>query len=108
MNSIPEMIEFLRNSPVVVGLAEYGSASSLDERIDGDYDLIVIVDIRLPDVESLHFYEDRIACTHNSRTGYLIPSADSPVSSLSSRLALFCSSQSSLYFQQRRFFQRPA
>jgi len=68
MNSIPEMIEILRNSPVVVGLAEYGSASSLDHRIDGDYDLIVIVDMHLTDVESLHFYVDDTPIDLNIRT----------------------------------------
>jgi len=56
MNSISETIEILRSNPVVAGLAEYGSASYLDERIDGDYDLLVITNTCVPDVESLHFY----------------------------------------------------
>ena len=56
MSTILEMVKILRRSPVVVGLAEYGSASYLDERIDGDYDLIVITNTPVSDVESLHFY----------------------------------------------------
>lgn len=68
MNSIPEMIQVLRGNPVLLGLAEYGGASSLDERIDGDYDLIVIVDRRLPDVESLHFYVDGTPVDLNIRS----------------------------------------
>ena len=50
------MVERLRRNPAVVGLAEYGSASFDDERIDGDYDLIVVVDPGDPDVRSLHFH----------------------------------------------------
>ena len=56
MNSIAEMVDVLRKNPLVLGLAEYGSASCSDERIEGDYDLVAFTEAGAPDVESLHFY----------------------------------------------------
>ena len=44
MKPIPEMIESLRSNPAIVDLTEYGSASYLDEPIEGDHDLIAIAD----------------------------------------------------------------
>ena len=55
MNSIRQMVDALRNNPEVVGLMEYGSAHHSDEEIHGDYDLVVVVEERDPEVESLHF-----------------------------------------------------
>ena len=68
MTSVSDMIRILRDSRDVVGLAEYGSASYRDERMDGDYDLIVIVGKCSPNVESLHFHMDNTPVDLNIRT----------------------------------------
>ena len=68
MKSIPEMIELLRNNPAIVGLMEYGSASYLDETIEGDYDLVAVVGRQVSEVESLHFYVDETPVDLNIRT----------------------------------------
>ena len=68
MNSIPDMVEVLRGSPRVVGLAEYGSASHTDEVIHGDYELIVVPDAGFPDIESLHFHVGETPVDLNVRT----------------------------------------
>lgn len=68
MKSIPDMVEVLRGSPWVVGLAEYGSASHADEAICGDYDLVVIVAAGFPQIESLHFQVGGIPVDLNVRS----------------------------------------
>ena len=49
------MIEILRDNSAVIGLAENGSASHKDQKIFGDYDLIVITGPDFPSIESMHF-----------------------------------------------------
>jgi len=68
MNSIPEMVSALINNPEVVGLIEYGSARRHDEEIHGDYDLIVVVEERDPEVESLHFHVRGVPVDLNIRS----------------------------------------
>jgi len=68
VSSVSETIEILRGNPMVAGLAEYGSASYLDARIDGDYDLLVITSTCVADVESLHFYVANTPVDLNIRT----------------------------------------
>ncbi|MBN1342885.1 MAG: hypothetical protein JXQ73_09415 [Phycisphaerae bacterium] len=68
VTSIPEMVEALRRCPSVAGIAEYGSASYRDEGIEGDYDVVVITDMRVGDVESLHFHVGQTPVDLNIRT----------------------------------------
>ena len=68
MNTIDEMINMLRNNPEVVGLIEYGSAEWNDDEINGDYDLIVVLRQRDPEVESLHFYIGEVPVDLNVRS----------------------------------------
>lgn len=56
IQTISEMVETLRNSPIVLGLVEYGGAHYSDGNIRGDYDLVVVLTEGCPEVESLHFY----------------------------------------------------
>ena len=68
MKSIYEIVDTLSNNPKVVGLIEYGSAKLNAEEILGDYDLVVVVKERDPDVESLHFHVDGIPVDLNIRS----------------------------------------
>ena len=68
MNTIYEMVDALRSNPEVLGLIEYGSAKYGDERIDGDYDLIVVLRQRDPEVESMHFYIGGMPVDLNTRS----------------------------------------
>jgi hypothetical protein len=68
MNTIYEMVDVLRNNPKVLGLIEYGGAKHSDERIHGDYDLIVVLRQRDPEVESLHFYIGGVPVDLNIRS----------------------------------------
>ena len=52
------MVQALSDSPLVLGLIEYGSSSATDAEVIGDYDLIVVLNHEYPNVESLHFYVD--------------------------------------------------
>jgi len=51
-----------------VGLIEYGSARHTDAEIHGDYDLVVVVEERDPDVESLHFHVRGVPVDLNIRS----------------------------------------
>ena len=53
---IRQMVETFGTNPDVLGLVEYGSARFSDPRIEGDYDLVVVIRQEHPEVESLHFY----------------------------------------------------
>lgn len=68
MKSISEMISTLRKNSAVVGLIEYGSSRHHDVCICGDYDLIVVVAERDPEVESLHFRVDGVPVDMNLRS----------------------------------------
>jgi hypothetical protein len=68
MNSIAELVLKLINNPDVVGLLEYGNAQYTDQRVDGDYDLIVVVEERDRDVESLHFHVAGVPVDLNVRS----------------------------------------
>ena len=52
------LVARLKANPNVLGLIEYGSARYQQERILGDYDLIVVLRERPAGVESLHFRFD--------------------------------------------------
>ncbi len=67
IQSIPALIQGLTCNPKVLGLIEYGNARYGDENIEGDYDLIAIVDERDPDVESVHFFVGEIPVDLNLR-----------------------------------------
>ncbi len=66
--SISEIVDTPSNNPKVVGLIEYGSARHSAEEILGDYDLVVVVEERDPDVESLHFHVDGVPIDLNIRS----------------------------------------
>ena len=58
IKSIGQMVQALSDSPLVLGLIEYGSTSATNAEVIGDYDLIVVLNHEYPNVESLHFYVD--------------------------------------------------
>ncbi len=53
---ISDLIERLKASPEVLGIVRYGSRTIQDNSKGGDFDLFVIVQMRDPDLESIHFY----------------------------------------------------
>ena len=58
----------LTKTPLVLGLIEYGSSSSADAQVLGDYDLIAVLKHKPSNVESLHFYVDGVPVDLNLRT----------------------------------------
>ena len=68
MQSIEHMIAVLTDNPEVLGLLEYGSSSVGDARMLGDYDLLVFMNHKAPQVESLHFYVRGVPVDLNIRT----------------------------------------
>jgi len=63
-----EMVSKLAANPDVLGLIEYGNARKEDDHIPGDYDLVVILEEKDADVESLHFYVSGVPADLNVRT----------------------------------------
>jgi hypothetical protein len=55
MNSLSEMVTVLTGNPDVLGLIEYGSACHEAGLPRGDYDLIVVLKTKDPELDSLHF-----------------------------------------------------
>ena len=53
---ISDLIERLKANPEVLGIVRYGSRTIQDKSKGGDFDLFVIVQMRDPDLESIHFY----------------------------------------------------
>lgn len=68
MQSIKEMLAILKSTPNTLGLVEYGSPHKSDNYETGDYDLLLILQDKVYDVESLHFYIKTIPVDLNVRS----------------------------------------
>ena len=68
MQTIKEMLLALESNKEVLGLIEYGSPRRHDDLLTGDYDLFVILKTKDSDIESLHFYINKIPVDLNIRT----------------------------------------
>ena len=68
IKSIGLMVQTLSESPLVLGLVEYGSTSVTDAEVIAEYDLIVVLKHKHPNLESLHFYVDGIPVDLNLRS----------------------------------------
>ena len=67
IQTMEKMLITLKSNPNVLGLVEYGSPHKLDNYATGDYDLFVILENKDYDVESLHFYINKIPVDLNIR-----------------------------------------
>ena len=76
MRTLDEMLRILEANEMVLGLVEYGSARHTDDLIEGDYDLIVVLQSCAPDVESLHFFVGGVPVDLNLRGIDAIASMD--------------------------------
>jgi len=68
VKSLDEMLQRLKENEMVLGLVEYGSARNTDDVIEGDYDLIVVLEEYDPKVESLHFFVGGVPVDLNLRS----------------------------------------
>lgn len=79
MKTLTELVDLLTRHPDVIGLLEYGSSHFADARVDGDYDLIVVLDGDGAVVEGLHFFVKGTPVDLNIRTLQQIQDMDERV-----------------------------
>lgn len=68
ITSIESMLSMLKSNPSVLGLIEYGSAQVSDAGTKGDYDLFVVLNTKVENIESLHFFVGDIPVDLNIRS----------------------------------------